>query len=47
MLPEKYRSELFERLSVKTMRHVYAVSRNKAQGLVKHIYGMITEDLFY
>lgn len=46
MLPEKFRFELFERLSVKTMRYVHAVPRHKAEGLVKQIYDMIAEDFF-
>ena len=46
MLPMKLRAELFERLSVKTMRYVRAIPRHKAEGLVARIYDMIAEDFF-
>lgn len=46
MLPEKIRFELFDRLSVKTMRFVHAIPRRKATGYVKQIYDMIAEDFF-
>jgi AhpD family alkylhydroperoxidase len=46
MLLGKFRFELIERLSVKTMRYVSAVPRAKADGLVARIYDMIEEDFF-
>ncbi|MGH7381418.1 MAG: hypothetical protein ACREKR_04220 [Candidatus Methylomirabilales bacterium] len=46
MLPMKLRAELFERLSVKTMRYVRAIPRHKAEGRVARIYDMIAEDFF-
>jgi AhpD family alkylhydroperoxidase len=46
MLPAKLRFELFDRLSIKTMRYVQAVSRRSATGLVRTIYDMIAEDFF-
>ena len=46
MLPARLRFELFDRLSVKTMRHVQSVPRKSATGLVRTIYDMIAEDFF-
>jgi hypothetical protein len=46
MLPGRFRFELLERMSVKTMRYVSAVPRAKADGLVARIYDMIAEDFF-
>jgi hypothetical protein len=46
MLPEKMRFDLFDRLSVKTMRYVNPVPRREAKGLVKRVYDMIAEDFF-
>ncbi|MHC4925215.1 MAG: carboxymuconolactone decarboxylase family protein [Planctomycetota bacterium] len=46
MLPRKLKLELFDRLSVKTMRHVSSIPRGEATGLVKHVYDMIAEDFF-
>ena len=46
MLPEKLRSELFDRLSVQTMRYVESVPTRDAEGLVKEVYDMISEDFF-
>lgn len=46
MLPVKFRYELFDRLSVKTMRYVHSIPRRKATGLVKRVYDMIAEDFF-
>jgi len=46
MLPAELRFELFDRLSVKTMRYVESVPRKKAQGLVRQVYDMIAEDFF-
>jgi len=46
MLPGKFRFELLEQMSVKTMRYVSAVPRAKADGLVARIYDMIAEDFF-
>lgn len=46
MLPSKLRYELFDRMSVKTMRYVKPVPRKKANGLVRQVYDMIAEDFF-
>jgi AhpD family alkylhydroperoxidase len=46
MLPSKLRYELFDRMSVKTMRYVKAIPRKKAKGLVRQVYDLITEDFF-
>lgn len=46
MLPEKLRFELFDRLSIQTMRYVKSVPRREASGLVKEVYDMIAEDFF-
>lgn len=46
MLPTKLRFELFDRLSIKTMRYVQSVPRKSATGLVRKIYDMIAEDFF-
>jgi hypothetical protein len=46
MLPKKIRFNLFERMSVKTMRYVSAVPSREAEGLVARIYDMIAEDFF-
>lgn len=46
MLPKKLRFELFDRLSLKTMRYVQSVPRKSAGGFVRNIYDMITEDFF-
>jgi hypothetical protein len=46
MLPAKLRFELFDSLSVSTMRYVRSVSRKSATGLVREIYAMIAEDFF-
>jgi hypothetical protein len=44
MLPKIFRFWLFETLSLKTMRYVYAIPRRKATGLVAQVYDMIEED---
>ena len=46
MLPTSLKLGLFDRLSIKTMRHVTSIPRRKAKGLVKKIYEMIDEDFF-
>lgn len=46
MLPKRFRFWLFETLSLKTMRHVHAISRRKATGLGARVYDMIEEDFF-
>lgn len=46
MLPEKLRYNLFDHLSLKTMRYVNAVPRRAATGLVAEVYDMIAEDFF-
>ncbi len=46
MLPAKLRYELFDVLSVQTMRYVDAVKTKKARGLTKEVYDMIREDFF-
>ena len=46
MLPSKLKLELFDRLSVKTMRYVTSVPRRMATGLVKEVYDMIDDDFF-
>ena len=46
MLPSKFRYELLDRMSVKTMRYVEPVPRKKANGLVRQVYDMIAEDFF-
>ncbi len=46
MLPERIRHDLFDRMSVKTMRYVSAVPTRKASGLTRNVYDMIKEDFF-
>jgi len=46
MLPTKLKLELFDRMSVKTMRYVKSIPRSKATGLVKEVYDMIADDFF-
>ena len=46
MLPDKLRLWLFDRLSVKTMRHVKAVPKARATGLIQDVYRMIEDDFF-
>jgi hypothetical protein len=46
MLPDKLRMELFDRLSIQTMRYVKSIPRKDAKGLVKEVYDMIKEDFF-
>jgi hypothetical protein len=46
MLPKKFRFELFDRMSVKTMRYVTAISRRDATGLVADIYDQVSKDFF-
>jgi AhpD family alkylhydroperoxidase len=46
MLPTRIRAELFDRLSIKTMRYVSSVPTRKAEGLVARVYDMIAEDFF-
>lgn len=46
MLPDKLRFELFDRLSIQTMRYVESIPRKEATGLVKEVYDMIAEDFF-
>jgi hypothetical protein len=46
MLPQKLRFELFDRLSVQTMRYVKSIPRKEAKGLVKEVYDMIADDFF-
>jgi hypothetical protein len=46
MLPAKLRYDLFENLSVKTMRYVSAVPARSATGLVAEVYDMIAKDFF-
>ena len=46
MLPDKLRYELFDRLSIQTMRYVKSIPRKQATGLVKQVYAMIADDFF-
>lgn len=46
MLPTRLRFELFDRLSIKTMRYVHSIPRKSATGLLRTIYDMIAEDFF-
>jgi hypothetical protein len=46
MLPQKLRFELFDRMSVKTMRYIQSVPNNSATGLVRRVYDQIAEDFF-
>jgi hypothetical protein len=46
MLPRKLRFELFDRMSVKTMRYIQPVSNKTATGLVRRVYDQIAEDFF-
>ena len=46
MLPAKIRYRLFDKMSVKTMRYVDAVTFHDAHGLTKEIYDMIKRDFF-
>jgi AhpD family alkylhydroperoxidase len=46
LLPSGMRAELFERMSVKTMRYVKSVPGKEAQGLVARVYDMLAEDAF-
>jgi hypothetical protein len=46
MLPTKLKLQLFDRMSIKTMRYVKSIPRSKATGLVKEVYDMIAEDFF-
>jgi alkylhydroperoxidase family enzyme len=46
LLPEKIRYKLFDSLSLKTMRYVDAVPREKAGALVQEVYDQIAEDFF-
>ena len=46
MLPKKLKLDLFDRMSVKTMRYVTSVPRREATGLVKRVYDMIADDFF-
>lgn len=46
MLPEKLRFDLFDRLSIQTMRYVKSVPRKEAKGLTKEVYDMIADDFF-
>ncbi len=46
MLPTKLKYSLFDKLSLKTMRHVHAVPRRSATGLVAEVYDMVAEDFF-
>lgn len=46
MLPKRFRFWLFDRLSVKTMRHVSAVPTRKATGLVREVYDQVQDDFF-
>ena len=44
MLPTKLKLQLFDRMSVKTMRYVKSIPRSKATGLVKEVYDMIADE---
>ena len=46
MLPKKLRFELFDRMSVKTMRYIQPVPNKTATGLVRQVYDQIAEDFF-
>ncbi len=46
MLPQKLRFELFDRMSIKTMRYIQSVPNNSATGLVRRVYDQIAEDFF-
>lgn len=46
MLPKKLRFELFDRMSVKTMRYIQPVPNKSATGLVRRVYDQIAEDFF-
>lgn len=46
MLPRTLRSNLFESLSVKTMRYVDAVPTKSATGLLSEIYQQVADDFF-
>ena len=46
MLPQILKLSLFDRMSVKTMRHVTSIPRKEATGLVKQVYDMIADDFF-
>ncbi len=46
MLPRRLREDLFEKASVKTMRHVHAVPIREATGLTRRVFDMIAEDFF-
>jgi hypothetical protein len=46
MLPKKLRFKLFDYMSLKTMRYVHSLPRNKASGIVAETYNMIEDDFF-
>ena len=46
MLPAKLKYQLFDHMSVKTMRFVSAVPTREATGLTRQVYEMIKEDFF-
>ena len=46
MLPSKLKAQLFNSMSVKTMRYVTSVPTEEASGMVKRIYDMIADDFF-
>ncbi len=46
MLPQKFRFDLFDRMSVKTMRYVSAVPRREATGQVAAVYEQVARDFF-
>ncbi len=46
LLPSGMRAELFERMSVKTMRYVQSVPAKQAEGLVARVYNMLAADAF-
>ncbi len=46
MLPQKFRFDLFDRMSVKTMRYVKAVPRRQATGQVAAVYEQVARDFF-
>jgi len=46
MLPGKFKAQLFNNMSVKTMRYVTSIPTEEASGLVKRVYDMIADDFF-
>lgn len=46
MIPSRIRADLFDRLSVQTMRYVDAVPTDEATGLNAQVYEMVAEEFF-